>query len=141
MGQSVETLKRPAEKPQGLRALPGLWADRRGGAADPDARVDDHVTGREPEDGVQVELRDLGVILSEPREPPYQVDERVAICCRAPTEAGDQATGLPLGYELARVRVSDRRKPELCLADQLGQDAARAERNKRPEDGILDETG
>src|SRR5688500_456428 len=77
--QSVETLKPSAETPQKIAPLPGLRSNRGGGPGEPDACVDHHVAGREPEDRVQVELCDLGMILAETREPPHQVDERVAV--------------------------------------------------------------
>ena len=58
-----------------------------------------------------------------------------------PRKPATSVPGLAGGDELLGVDVGERREPEPRLADQLCEDAAGAERDERPEDGILDDAG
>ena len=92
--------------------------------------------------GVEVELGDLGEVVGEPRRagagrrpaPPRRQAAR-------PRKPATSRPALPVGDELLGVDVRQRREPELRLADQLGEDAARAERDERAEDRVLDDAG
>ena len=81
------------------------------------------------------------MILTKPCEPAHEIHQRVGVRRRVPAVAGHQTAGLPALDEAAGIVVGQRREPEAGLADQLGQDAARTERDQRPEDRILDEAG
>ena len=64
-----------------------------------------------------------------------------ASAARRATEAAHEPAGLAAGDELLGVTVRERRDPERRLADQLGEDAARPERDERAEDRVLDDAG
>ena len=91
--------------------------------------------------GVEVELRELGEVVGELREPVQDVGERGRVGRRSASEAGDEPAGLAALDELVRVDVGQRREPEVGVADQLGEHAARAEGDERPEHGILGDAG
>ena len=63
--------------------------------------------------------------------------QRVRVGRRRAAETGDEPPGLARRDELLRVGVGQRRDPEAGAADQLGLDAAWAERDQRAEDRIL----
>ena len=108
---------------------------------DADARVDrDAAVGR-GDHRVQVELGDLGMVVGEPAEP-VERGRRARRRRRAARRGSRARAGPPCrGDELLGVDVGQRREPERRLADQLGEHAAGAERDERPEDGILDDAG
>ena len=138
--KSVETLNPLRE------SRTGRGATRSSGSTPPWAgahgpRIDDEVAVGEAEHRVEVELGDFRQVLAQLREPTQQIGERTAVSRGAAAEATDETTGLAAVDELQSTRVGDRGQAESRLADQLGQDAARAERHERPEYGILDDPG
>src|SRR5918912_4044566 len=60
---------------------------------------------------------------------------------RLPAEPADEATSFSVGNELLRIRIGQRRDPELGLSDQLGKDAAGPERNEWAEYRVLHDPG
>ena len=81
--------------------------------------------------------RPAGIVSGELRQPEQQIDERVLVGGRRAAIPADERPCLPVAHELASVDVRQRCKSELGVADQLGEDAARAERDERAEDRIL----
>ena len=124
-----------------LRALPALLAPLLLRPANPDAGVDRDGAIRKAENRVEVELGHRGQVLAERREPVDEVDERGRVGRLGAAEAADESPGLAGRDELLGVDVGQGRDPEARFADQLGEHAARAERDERAEDRILQEPG
>src|SRR5215213_10009125 len=119
--------------------LPGLRAALRRSGSDADARVDGDATVRTDEDRVEIELGDLRQVVAELREAEDGVDDGLRVGRGLAAVAGDELRGLAGEHELASVLVGERGDPDARVADQLGEDAARPERDERPEERILDD--
>ena len=70
-----------------------------------------------------------------------EIGERAWSAGGAPRKPRTSRPAFPPRTSSSASCVGERRDPEACLADQLGEDAARPERDERPEDGILDDAG
>src|SRR5688572_18940666 len=69
----------------------------------------------------------------------HKVDEGETVGCGRSTEAANEAAGLSAVEEILGVMVGQRRDPKPGLADELREDAAGTEGDKRAEDRILDD--
>ena len=80
-----------------------------------------------------------GSSLAERAEPVDEIDERRNVDRRGAAKAAHEPPRLAGGDELLGVDVGERGDPKAGVADQLREDAARAEGDERAEDRILDE--
>ena len=111
------------------------------GRREADAGVHHHGPSGKAEHGVEIELRELGEVVGELREPVQHVGERRRVGGRSTAEARDQPAGLACADELVRVDVRQRSEPEVSFPDELREHAAGAEGDERAEHGILGHAG
>ena len=98
----------------------------------PDAGVDSDAAVRKGQHRVRVELGNSRVILADPRQAADEIDKRGHVGRRRTPEALDKLPGLAGRDQLLSIDIGHRGDPEADVADQLGEDAARAEGDEGP---------
>ena len=95
----------------------------------------------EREHGIQIELGDLGDVHGQ-AAPSGARGRPVRAASAGGAPRKPRTSRLPCReHELLGIDVGQRRDPEGGFADQLGEDAAGAERDERAEDRVLDDAG
>ena len=87
--------------------------------------------------GVEIHFRDLGQVFDHRRYPQQRVAQRRDVTGIATAVPVEQFGGLYLADHLGGIDVGERVEPERDVTEQLDEDAAEAEREERPKQGIL----
>ena len=114
----------------------GRW--RRGGL-DPDAGVDDHRPVRSGDQGVAVELDDLGVGLDHRADAQQHVLDRGQVAARRAAVAVEQRERAQRAHHLPRFEVGHGSDPDRHIADQLRRRPAGAAGEHRAEAVVVDD--
>ena len=89
------------------------------------------------EDGVEIQLADLGEIIGEPGDPQQRVRERGGIRRRRAPVAGQQRRDVHRVDHLLGIGVGQRGQPGHVIAVHAGGRIAGPEHDQRPEYGLL----